>query len=110
MLSEAFKMELAKAVPGARVTGVVHWEMPKQAVEGAEAGSAALAQAKRPLLEAARACSGTRFNALEALPQSILDAPAESWRQLLRDKRELLESAAFVVEANLRVFRIPSAP
>ena len=110
MLSEAFLNELAKALPGVRVTGVVRWELPRQAVEGTEAGLAALAQAKRPLLEAARACPDTRVNALEALPQSILDAPVESWRQLLRNERELLESEAFVVDANLSVFRIPSAP
>lgn len=110
MLSDAFKMELAKAAPGARVTGVVRWEVPRQPVEETEPGLAALARAKRPLLEAARACPDTRVNALEALPQSILDAPVESWRQLQRDERELLESEAFVVDTNPSVFRIPSAP
>ena len=110
MLSNAFKMELAKAAPGARVTGVVRWELPRQPVEETELGSAALARAKRQLLEAARACPDTRVNPLEALPQSILDAPVEIWRQLLRDQRELLESEAFVVDANPSMFRIPSAP
>lgn len=110
MLTDGFKVELAKAVPGARVTGVVHWELPTQPVEGTEPGLSALAQAKRPLLEAARACPDTRVNALEALPQSILDAPVESWWQLLRDERELLESEAFVVDTNPNVFRIASAP
>lgn len=110
MLSDTFLKELAEAVPGARVTGVIRWALPRHAVEGAEPGLAALAQVKRPLLEAAGACPDTRVNALEGLPQSILDAPVESWRQLLRDERELLESEAFVVDANLSVFRIPSEP
>jgi len=110
MLSEAFKMELAEAVPGARVTGVFRWELPRQAVEGAEPGLAELARAKQPLIDAARACPDARVNVLEALPQSILDAPVESWRQLLADERELLESEAFVVDTNPSVFRIPTAP
>lgn len=109
MLSEDFLRELAAAVPGGRVTGVVSWQLPWSA-GGAETVLAAIRDAKRPLLEAAQACPGVRVNSLDGMPQSILDAPAESWRQLLRDEPELFEGEALIVDANPQVFHVLPAP
>ena len=109
MLSEAFLKELDEAVPDARVTGVVSWQLPRTA-GGAATVLAAIRDAKRPLLVAARGYPGARVNSLDGMPHTILDAPAESWRQLLRDEPELLAGEALVVDANPRVFHIPPAP
>ena len=109
MLSETFLKELDEAVPGARVTGVVSWQVSWPA-GGAEAVLAAIREAKQPLLDAARAYPDVRVNPLEGAPHAILDAPAASWRQLRSDRPGLLESTALTVDANPEVFHILPAP
>lgn len=109
MLSETFLKELNAAVPGARVTGVVSWQASWPA-GSAETILAATRIAKRPLLDAARACPDVRVNPLDGAPHSILDASAEGWQKLQSDNPGLLEDEALTVDANSQVFRALPAP
>lgn len=109
MLSKTFLKELDEAVPGARVTGVISWQA-SWPTGSAETVLAAIREAKRPLLDAARAYQDVRVNPLDGAPHSILDATAESWRRLQRDNPGLLEGEALTVDANSRVFHVLPAP
>ncbi len=110
MLSEAFLKELDEASPSTRVTGIIRWKSSQYAAGGTDGMLASIADAKRPLLKAARDCPDVKVNPLDGIPHSILDAPVESWRLLLRSQRELLEDEGLVVDANLSVFSIPPTP
>lgn len=99
MLTSDFKTELDLAAPEQPVTGILSWKIDDQKLHD-RAYLTRIESLKRAWLIRLGSVAGVRVNPLHGMPQAIVQASAETWRELIRDNAPLQERDEVELSAN----------
>lgn len=109
MLASEFVDELARAAPETPVTGVLSWHLDVLQGQAGDELMSRLAELKQPVLGRLGMIPGMCINPLPGMPHAIAMAPAQRWREFLRDLSWLADSPDIDIAANRAVFHAHGA-